>query len=128
MWPCGAGAPARHLRFQSELLPSFVSVTNEHARQICFQSGISSRRAVFAGEEPVLSEVEGAPAPHLSGARGLCTGGAADGYAFSTESPSPVVKSLRDGLMTEMQKSSKHYVIVLRRLKPNWYLFYQADR
>ena len=64
----------------------------------------------------------------VAGARGLCTGGAADGYAFSTESPSPVVKSLRDGLMTEMQKSSKHYVIVLKRLKPNWYLFYQADR
>jgi hypothetical protein len=50
VWPCGAGAPARHLRFQSELLPSFMSVTNEHARQICFQNGISSRRAVFAGE------------------------------------------------------------------------------
>ena len=45
-----AGAPARHLRFQSELLPIFMSVTNEHARQICFQNGISSRRAVFAGE------------------------------------------------------------------------------
>jgi len=45
-----AGAPARHLRFQNELLPIFMSVTNEHARQICFQNGISSLRAVFAGE------------------------------------------------------------------------------
>ena len=45
-----AGATARHLRFQSELLPIFMSVTNEHARQICFQNGISSLRAVFAGE------------------------------------------------------------------------------
>src|SRR5947209_5440246 len=43
-----AGAPARHLRFQNELLPIFMSVTNEHARQICFQSGISSRRALLA--------------------------------------------------------------------------------
>src|SRR2546425_8890057 len=54
----GAGAPARHLRFQSELLPRFVSVTNEHARQICFQSGISSRRALSRAR---------APAPHACG-------------------------------------------------------------
>ena len=58
MWPCGAGAPARHLRVQGELLPSFMSVTNEHARQICFQNGISSRRALFAGEGARATRVQ----------------------------------------------------------------------
>lgn len=61
-------------------------------------------------------------------ARGLCTGGSSQGYAFSTKPLSPLVESPKEGLMSEMQKNpDRHYAFVFKPLRANWYAFYEAD-
>lgn len=61
-------------------------------------------------------------------ARGLCTGGSSEGYAYSTKPLSPLTESPKEGLIAEMEKNAnKHHAFVFRPLGGNWYAFYQAD-
>lgn len=65
----------------------------------------------------------------IAQARGLCTGGSSDGYVYSTNPLSPVVKSPADALDAEARHnaSQQHHAYVFKTLKPNWYTFYQVD-
>src|SRR5437762_1037511 len=94
-----AGAPARHLRFQNELLPIFMSVTNEHARQICFQSGISSRRALLAGE----------------GARATRVG---ESFDFAQASSTPIQRAANQVSAINVEKVLATSSRLLRHLPP----------
>ena len=61
-------------------------------------------------------------------ARGLCTGGSAAGYVYSTKKLSPTSDSPTEALDLAARKNpSRYYAYVFKQLKPNWYAFYELD-
>jgi hypothetical protein len=60
----------------------------------------------------------------LASSRGMVTGGSLKGYAYSPKEPSPLVDSLEN---LDFRDSKKDINTVYKRLKGNWYLFYQAS-
>ena len=56
----------------------------------------------------------------LASTKGLVTGGSSKGYAYSLKEPSPIVDSLEN-------VSFKTSRIAYKRLKGNWYLFYEVS-
>jgi len=61
-------------------------------------------------------------------AQGLCTGGSSSGYVYSIAPLTPIVKTPKEALDAEARKSpGKHNAYVFKRLKDNWYAFYQVD-
>ena len=60
----------------------------------------------------------------LASSRGMVTGGSLKGYAYSSKEPSPLVDSLEN---LDFRDSKKDINTVYKRLKGNWYLFYQAS-
>jgi hypothetical protein len=60
----------------------------------------------------------------LVSSRGMVTGGSMKGYAYSPKEPSPLVDSLEN---LDFRDSKKDINTVYKRLKGNWYLFYQAS-
>jgi hypothetical protein len=60
--------------------------------------------------------------------KGLCIGGSSAGFAYSEAVLSPIVASVEDALKEELRKDpKKHGDYVFKRLKANWYAFYQVD-
>lgn len=61
-------------------------------------------------------------------AKGLCTGGSSAGYFYSTEEPSPISNTPTETLNTEARNNPKrYYAFVFKKLKSNWYEFYEVD-
>lgn len=57
--------------------------------------------------------------------QGLLTGGSGKGYAYSLKEPSPIVESLDN---VSFKGSEKSMNFAYRKLKGNWYLFYNMNR
>jgi hypothetical protein len=60
----------------------------------------------------------------LASTKGLVTGGSSKGYAYSVKEPPLIVESLDD---YSFKDSKKDINIVYRKLKGNWYLFYEVS-
>ena len=60
----------------------------------------------------------------LASTKGLVTGGSGKGYAFLIKEPSQVVASLDNH---SFKDSKRDINIAYRRLKGNWYLFYEVS-
>lgn len=61
----------------------------------------------------------------LASSKGLVTGGSGKGYAYSEKDLSPLSESL-DKISTDLLHKSANRT-VYKRIKPNWYLFYNAN-
>lgn len=60
----------------------------------------------------------------IASSRGLVTGGSSKGYAYSPNEPSPILESLDN---VSFKDSQKEINIAYKRLKGNWYLFYEVS-
>jgi len=60
----------------------------------------------------------------LASTKGLVTGGSSKGYAYSVKEPPLIVESLDN---YSFKDSKKDMNIVYRKLKGNWYLFYEVS-
>jgi hypothetical protein len=61
-------------------------------------------------------------------AKGLCTGGSSNGYAYSLTKLSPTTESPQEELDLQARGNPKrHYAYAFSLLKANWYAFYEID-
>jgi hypothetical protein len=60
--------------------------------------------------------------------KGLCVAGSSSGYVYSERELTPLTDSPAKALEIEARsQSEKRIAYVFRRLKPNWYAFYESD-
>ncbi len=62
-----------------------------------------------------------------SASQGLVTGGSSKGYMYLIEEPSPLVDSLDEPNFDKPELEGKDFKILYKKLKDNWYLYYEVN-
>lgn len=63
----------------------------------------------------------------LASGKGMVTGGSTKGYMYLAEEPSPIIESLDKPNFNRPEFEGKSSAILYRKLKGNWYLYYEID-